>query len=216
MNERIKGLMKQVDYPAPEIALREKMNYLRSEIEHRGIYRCNVHNLPAKSPGKAYSWQFYLRRCLYNPQFAFTAAELLVDKLSSRDVQIGACEDAGVTLGMAMATILRVPMMTIKKSRKSYGLLNFTEGPITGLPILLVDDLAGSQTTLRQARYTLTSFKLPITTQYATLINKTEGTHPTYLEDMELINLFTCKDFTLEWRSYLIKYGKEPNFGQHF
>lgn len=197
----------------------EKLEYLRDEIEHNAIYRIRpgANPLAGKDPGQNYTWQIYLRRCLFNPNFVMLAAELLIDKLSDRNIQIGACEDAGVPLGLAMSALLKTPMISIKKQRKSYGLLNFTEGTFTGKPILLVDDLAGSQATLRQCVWILNSFKLPIAKQYATVMNKTQATHvENYLNGRELISLFTCDDFAMSWQDYVNKFNKEPDFGSYY
>jgi len=198
---------------------KSKLEYLRQEIEENGIYRVapDGNRLPAKQPNMSYTWQFYLRRCMFDPKFISTAAELLVENLPSTDIQIGACEDAGVPLGAAMAAVLGTPMISIKKSRKVYGLMNFTEGKATGKPILLVDDLAGSQSTLKVAAKTLEAFKLPVADQYATLINKTQGTHPeSYMQQRQLISLFTCDDFAMSWSAYVEKYGRTPDFGKHY
>ena len=153
---------------------------------------------------------------MYDPKFIFTAAELLVSKLPTPYVQIGACEDAGVSLGLAMSTIMGKPLLSIKKERKVYGLYNFSEGPIMGLPVLLVDDLAGSQTTLRKSQQVLKAFNIPVAAEYVTLINKTQGTHDAYLNDRQLISLFTCDDFAMTWQQYVDKHGYEPKFGAHF
>jgi len=188
--------------------------YLRNEIEHRGIYRCEPGTrIPAKAKDKYYTWQFYLRRCMYDPKFTNTAADLLVELLSNKDVQIGACEDAGVVLGMAMAERLGTSMFSIKKQPKAYGLQNKLEGRLIGLPVLLVDDLAGSQATLRSSRQMLTMMNIPIATEYVTLINKTTGTHDTYLDGMQLVSLFTCDDFKLTWADYVAEYNRRPDFG---
>ena len=202
-----------------EEANKQKLEYLRNEIEHKAIYRVRpgANPLAGKDPGQNYTWQIYLRRCLFDPVFVMSAAELLIDKLTDRNVQIGACEDAGVTLGLAMSVKLKTPMLSIKKQRKSYGLLNFTEGVATGKPILLVDDLAGSQATMRQCVWILNSFKLPIANQYATIIDKTQNTHKeNYLQSRELISLFTCDDFAMSWREYVNKFDKEPDFGSYY
>lgn len=136
----------------------------------------------------------------------------MIDKLDLEDKQIGACEDAGVPLACAISHLTGIPVLSVKKSRKAYGLLNFTEGPVTGHPVILVDDLAGSASTLMQAERLLKTFGIPVADQYATLINKTQGTHPTYL-DKELVSLFTCEDFAMTWEEYEKKYDKEPQFG---
>jgi len=188
--------------------------YLRGEIEHRGIYRCEPGTyIPAKAKDKFYSWQFYLRRCLYDPKFTNAAADLLVPLLSDKDVQVGACEDAGVVLGMAIAAKLGTPMFSIKKKPKAYGLQNKLEGRLTGQPVLLVDDLAGSQATLRSSRQMLAMMNIPVAREYVTLINKTTASHDTYLDDMKLISLFTCDDFKLTWADYVTEYNKQPEFG---
>ena len=214
-NTKIEALKDEL-YKADKEA---KWEWLRSEIEQRGIYRVapNGHKLPGKGPTTQYAWQFYLRRCMFDPKFVLTAAELLVDKLPTTDVQICACEDAGVSLGLAMATVLGTPMISMKKSRKVYGLLNFTEGRATGKPILLVDDLAGSQSTLKGAARTLTTFGLPVADQYVALVNKTTGTHPeNYVKQKELISLFTCDDFAISWKAYVEKFNCEPDFGAYY
>jgi len=201
---------------AAQAAQAAKWEYLRDEIEHRAVYRVapGGHKLPGKRANTNYTWQIYLRRCMFDPKFVFTAAELLIDKLPDKNVQIGACEDAGVPLGLAMATILGTPMISLKKARKVYGLLNFTEGRAIGLPILLVDDVAGSQNTLKTAAKTLEAFGLPLAGQYATLINKTQASHPeNYVKQKELISLFTCEDFAMSWKAYVEKFKRDPDFG---
>ena len=195
----------------------ETWEHLRSEIEHKGIYRV-PHNrgyIYAKAPNVGYTWQFYLRRCLFDPKFVLSAAELLVEKLPDKNIQIAACEDAGVPLGLAMSAVIGVPMLSIKKERKAYGLLNFTEGVITDRPLLLVDDLAGSQDTLKKAVNILNAFKLPTADHYVAMVNKTQGTHKdSYVGAKELISLFTCEDFALSWNDYVNKYNREPDFGR--
>ena len=203
----------------PAVEKEIKWQYLRQEIDHNGVWRLEPGSNPikGKAPNTKYTHQFYLRRCLLDPTFLFTAAELLIDKLPTKDVQIGACETAGVSLGIAMATYLKTPMITIKKTHKEYGLLNYTEGKITGKPILLVDDLAGSQNTLKLAEWILTSFKLPMADQYVTLVDKTQRTHyESYLPNKQLISLFRCEDFSLSWNAYVEKYNCNPNFGPHY
>ena len=197
----------------------EILEYLRSEIDHKGIYRVppNRRSIPSKAPNVGYTWQFYLRRCLFNPKFALNAAKLLVDMLPSKDVQIAACEDAGVPIGLAMAAVMGTPMLSVKKTRKAYGLLNFTEGVVTGKPIVLVDDLAGSQRTLITAVNTLHAFKLTTADFYVALVDKSQGTHPqNYVASKELISLFACDQFALSWSDYVEKYNREPDFGRFY
>jgi orotate phosphoribosyltransferase len=116
-----------------------------------------------------------------------------------------------------MSAMLGEPMLSVKKARKVYGLMNFTEGRVTGKPLLLVDDLAGSQGTLKIALRTLYAFGLPTAEQYVAMVDKTQYGHAqSYLADKQLISLFTCKDFALSWEDYVSKYNKEPDFGQFY
>ena len=197
----------------------EIWEYLRREVEHKAIFRVppKGRNLPAKAPNRGYSWQFYLRRCLFDPKFVIGAAELLVEMLPDKNIQIGACEDAGVPLGLAMAAILGTPMISVKKTRKVYGLLNFTEGVATGKPIVLVDDLAGSQDTLKKSVNILHAFGLPTADFYVALVDKTQGTHKqNYVGAKQLISLFTCDDFAMSWSAYVEKFNKDPEFGAYY
>lgn len=191
-----------------------KLDYLKCEIEHKGIFRARPGTfVPAKAPGLTYTWQFYLRRVMYDPVFIQSAAELLIEKLDLDNVQIGACEDAGVPLACAISNRTMIPMLSIKKSRKVYGLLNFLEGPITGKPVLLIDDLAGSQNTLMTAKRTLEALKIPVAKQYATLVNKTQNAHNRSYLDKQLVSLLSCDDFSMTWEEYVARYDKEPEFG---
>lgn len=195
------------------------LEYLRDEIDHKGIFRVppNRRDILAKAPNQTYRWQFYLRRCLFDPRFTLTAAEILVSRLPDKDIQIAACEAAGVPLGLAMAAVLGTPMLSVKKERKVYGLMNFTEGVVTGKPFVVVDDLAGSQSTLKIAVNTLHAFGLPTADHYVTLVDKTKHGHAqNYVGSKNLISLFTCEDFALSWEDYVEKYNREPNFGKFY
>jgi len=198
------------------MAAEDLREYLRSEIEHKGIYRVapGGQALPGKAPNSRYTWQFYLRRCLFDPWFTIGAAQALLAKMPEGKFQFAAVEDAGVPLAQALATLTETPMISVKKQRKLYGLMNWTEGRVTGDPLVLVDDLAGSQASLRAAKRTLQAFKLPVAPVYVTLVDKTQGTHrENYLDGSQLVSLFTCEDFAMTWAAYRARYNRDPDFG---
>lgn len=199
---------------ADERTLRRE--YLRRCIDQRGIYRVRPTEprLLGKAPGTVYSWQFYLRRCLFDPVFLTACVHELAASIPTAEVQFAGVEDAGVVLAAALGHHYRQPWLSVKKQRKVYGLHNWLEGRITGLPIVLVDDLAGSQRSLKTAAQTLTALRLPLADFYVTVVNKTRGTHAAnYLEDHRLISVFNCDDFALTYDEYCAEYGVEPNFG---
>ena len=190
----------------------EAWEYLRDEIENYGIYRVppNRGDMLAKAPNQTYRWQFYLRRCLFDPKFVLTAAQLLVAKLPDKNIQIAACESAGVPLGLAMSAVLGEPMLSVKKERKVYGLMNFTEGMVSGKPSVVV----GSQSTLKIAVNTLNAFGLATADHYVALVDKTQYGHAkNYVGSKELISLFVCEDFALSWSDYVEKFKRDPQFG---
>lgn len=194
-----------------------RREYLRRRIDHHGIYRVapGAQRLLGKAPGTYYTWQFYLRRCLYDPVFVTAAAQCLVEQLPTTQVQFAGVEDAGVVLAAALGAATGTPWLTVKKQRKVYGLHNWTEGTPTGLPIVLVDDLAGSQRSLKTAAQTCTALGLQLADFYVTLVNKTANGHSSsYLENTRLISLFTCADFAMTWQDYTAAYGQPPEFGR--
>lgn len=196
-----------------------RWEYLRAEIEHKAIYRVapGARGLLGKAPNTRYTWQFYLRRCLFNPWFTINAAQALLTKMPPGQYQFAAVEDAGVPLAQALATLTETPFISVKKQRKVYGLMNWTEGRVTGDPLVLVDDLAGSQASLKAAKRVLLAYKLEVAPLYVTLVNKTQGTHKeNYLQDTQLVSLFTCEDFAMSWSAYREKYNRDPDFGPSY
>jgi orotate phosphoribosyltransferase len=202
-------------------------NYCRDFIEHSGIYRCKPgDNLPAKNPTKRYTWQFYLRRCLFDAKFANAIGTLLWERIADKEpFQLGACEAAGVPVATAIQVLAfqngrEIPIISIKKERKAYGLLNWTEGPLnTSLPVLLVDDLAASQQTLKKAAQLILDNKLKLHKNYICIVDKRgpncEGHSDAYIPNLELISLFNTGDFSLGWYEYRTKYDRESMFGPY-
>jgi orotate phosphoribosyltransferase len=187
----------------------------RLEIEHRGIYRCPPGaSIPAKFGGQPYHWCFYLRRCLFDQAFVTSVARQLLERQSLDGYQIGACEAAGVPIAIALAQASGRPMFTVKKEPKAYALRNRTEGRIADMPVVLVDDLAGSQSTLRIAERFLTTSGLEVAPFYMAIVHKTQHTHTGNLLQRRLVSLYDCGHFTLHWQVYAAKHGRDPDFGR--
>jgi adenine/guanine phosphoribosyltransferase-like PRPP-binding protein len=82
---------------------------------------------------------------------------------------------------------------------------------------VLVDDLAGSQDTLKKSVNILHAFGLPTADFYVALVDKTQGTHKNnYVGAKELISLFTCDDFAMSWAEYVEKFNRDPKFGAYY
>lgn len=196
---------------------KEAREYCHWHIEHHSIYYCKPGTfLPGKAPGTRYQRQWYLRRSLYDPTFFKSLGVLFWERFEGEDFQICACEDAGIPVALAVQSVKPVNVFTIKKKRKEYGLKNMTEGRITDAPILLVDDLAGSQNTLKRAEALLASKNLPLFDNYFTVVDKNVNCHPENYLSRKLQSIFRADEFCKSREEYIEKYNKEPDFGNWY
>jgi orotate phosphoribosyltransferase len=202
-----------------------ELGRMRDHIEHHGIYRCKPGaTIPAKQSGMIYTWQYYLRRCMFDAQFASDMATVFWDVIAPNDFVLGPCEAAGVPLACAIQAKARtlgfdVPILSFKQEPKKYGLMSRTEGPLyKDRPVLLIDDIAGSQATLLRAEAVIMGRGLKLCDIHFCLVNKAGKTvepHPVYLTKSRLVTLFTSDDFNLTWAKYVETYGREPDFGEY-
>ena len=198
--------------------------WVRRFINDECIWRSSNEEptIPGKAKGVHYGWQFYLRRALYDANCSYLIAELFWEKYSAQagDFQLAACEAAGVPLACAIQAYAKfklrknVPVFSIKKEPKKYGLHNVSEGVIVPeMPAMIVDDLAGSQATFFNAKHLLEATSIPIFPDYFAVVNKTGNgvtPHQVYLHDMNLHTLFTCDDFNLGGVDYFNATGMMP------
>lgn len=198
-------------------------DWCRDHIDHNSILRLQPGKpqYKGKADGALYSWQFYLRRSIYNPRFFREIGMLGYESLlyhGETTYQICACEDAGVGVGLSIqAEAYRrgkeLNLFTFKKERKAYGMLNHCEGIVLeGTPTVIVDDLAGSQETMLRAQEFLTENGILIAKNYFAIVNKVGGLtrpHKVYL-DNNLVYLYSLSDFNLSHLQYTQKYGREP------
>jgi orotate phosphoribosyltransferase len=133
---------------------------LRQFIETRCVERREAHDmLPGKIPGHWYNWLLCLRRCLYDPKALRAVvnilAPMIVKDLEGREIQLCGLESGAVPIVTALmmgmeAQGLNVPVFTVRKHRKEYGLLNWHEGIIDpGREVVLVDELCHSGWSLK-------------------------------------------------------------------
>ena len=204
---------------------RHSLKMCRTHINDYSIWRTTMgENIPGKLEGSRYTWQFYLRRSLLCPEFQDYAINVLADVFEpifdAQPFQIASCETAGVPVGMLIQSALSarghsVGHIIVRKEQKEYGLCNATEGMNNGMPALLVDDLAGSQRTLKLARMRLAMAGIPIHPIYFAIVDKAgvpgAGTHDdAYLKKSQLLTLFDLSDFDLTRDSYYAMSGEYP------
>lgn len=134
------------------------LNWLRKYIDEncivRGIW------MKGKVPGTNYTWCFYLRRGLYNPEFNKHLAVCFLYKIKKEvghfDFQLSGLETAATpmitSLPIYAKQLLDIDLHSFifRKAPKEYGLEEPWEGtPKFDTPTLLVDDLANSTMSLK-------------------------------------------------------------------
>jgi orotate phosphoribosyltransferase len=188
-------------------------DYLKEYIDKNCIIRVPPGSQPmlGKAPGTFYTWQFYLRRGLFNPLFNEMVAALFLDLIQKEvghfDFQIAGLETASTPLLVSIPMVaqrfgIQINAFSVRKNRKEYGLHNWIEGGvIRDLPVLLVDDLCNSSNSMQKAMYTIYGDqKLGFTKFAFSVVNKSHDVFKnckTMPEDFKMLSLFSLRDFNL-------------------
>lgn len=165
--------------------------------------------------GHSYEWQFYLRRVIFQPRFINIIANEIMHMVTEdhpdNPVQIAGMESAAPPIIAAIMATTPIPLVgfAIRKTQKEYGLMNWIEGiPDPKLPVVLIDDISNSKTSLERARKVCEYSGLDVKGAY-TIIDKKISTDVNGRDGRSLLpvrSIFTLDDFQLTWRSY---YGPE-------
>lgn len=205
------------------------MNWLREYINENCLVRINPAKeklLPGRKKGDEYGSQYYMRRGLFNAKFLNYVGILFWDMFYEEYIkepfQISGLETGAtpIIIGLTMsarAFDLDVKSFSIRKERKTYGLLNRMEGIVDpDLPVLLVDDLCNSKESMWVAKKYCEEENIKIYKSAFVILNKIHrqewnDTNPElhtkdkYLgRDIEIKNLFYADDFDASFKRYQI------------
>lgn len=187
----------------------------RSYIDKNCIYRVPKGKtlLFGKKPGTFYSWQFYLRRGLFNHHFLSAVSEMFLYKAEKEfgcfDFQICGMETASTPLLAGIPLIARqhgidINAFSVRKNRKEYGLLNWIEGVVNDKPILMIDDLCNSTESLAKTLEILLRCNyFNVLDRAFAVVNKVKkdeekANNDKHLpEQMQMMYLFTLDNFDL-------------------
>jgi len=164
---------------------------------------------------KTNSWQFYLRRGLFNLEFLSYVGYLFWDKFADEyhktPFQIAGLETGAtpVTFGILMSAPAfecgDVNCFTIRKEKKKYGLLNRFEGIVKpNLPVLVVDDLCNTKGTIAQSFSFLKEEKIDIFYKAFAIVYKDENDEIDKDAIDYIEHLFKFREFVLEYDEYQI------------
>lgn len=145
---------------------KEFKDKLHNYIDNNCIFRCDPEQSYAPGAPKGVmhggvarynTYQFYLRRMTHNPVMMHYTSLLLLDHIAVRHKETGQTpyfQLCGLETGSlpimaalqhtALAFGLSINAFSIRKERKKYGLFNFIEGIPTEAPVIIVDDLINS------------------------------------------------------------------------
>jgi outer membrane protein assembly factor BamB/orotate phosphoribosyltransferase len=143
-----------------EFAPSSPRGVISSAIRERAILHAANQRL-ISAQGKSNKWLIDTRRLFMDATTLDAAAELFWQECAGRmPFQVGAMEVAGIPLLSAIlmkSLSLGTPVngFIVRKERKTYGTGSLIEGALTGDPILIVDDILNSGSSLEKARVVL-------------------------------------------------------------
>jgi orotate phosphoribosyltransferase len=161
-----------------DIQYQQLWRWGQTYIDTRCIERRDKGNeLPGLIEGTKYRWQILPRRGLYDPEFLKVVVAMFEYRISKdighTNFQMAGVESAAVPLLIGASLMLGIPSFSVRKERKTYGLLNWIEGtPKPGVQVMLVDDLCNSRRSLRHAYDICLEHGLPIFNYAFVLMNK--------------------------------------------
>jgi outer membrane protein assembly factor BamB/orotate phosphoribosyltransferase len=133
---------------------------LLSAIRDQAILRGDNRRLIGPN-GESYSWLIDTRRIFMQPRVLDAVADLFWDMCAERlPFQIGGMEVAAIPILTAIlmksgARGTPVNGFIVRKERKTYGTGSLIEGTVTDAPIIIVDDILNSGTSLEKVRVIL-------------------------------------------------------------
>ena len=191
-----------------------RWEWVRDYIDNKCIVRDTV--MPAKKLGETYSWMFYLRRGLFNPDFLINVGQMFIYKMERLDptfnFQITGLETAATPLLASIPMVAKVMgidinAFVVRKERKEYGLLNMFEGLPNNKMAVMVDDLCNSSNSMAKCMHRLHAEGVTVANVAFALVNKSNrDVHEEqrlqtdmYLPpEIKVVSFFTLDDFNLD------------------
>jgi orotate phosphoribosyltransferase len=191
---------------------------LRDTINDHCIVRVpsGSKELPALDGQGHYTWQFYMRRVLLDPDCLRLICEDFWKRFEQlfnlEPFQLAGVESAAVPLITALVIDgarrrLDINAFTIRKSRKTYGLRNLIEGSPSGRPVLFVDDLTSPQhNAFWHAVHAISQSQLKLNGRGYVLVRKQNAEACPVIETsmgiVKIDSLFTLSDFSMTLEDY--------------
>ena len=196
-----------VSYRISDEEYHQSKEWLREYINKYCIVRNT--RMPGKAKDTWYTWIFYLRRGLFNPDFNIHVAKMFLHMFERIDpefnFQITGLETAAYPMLTAIPMVAKMygidlNAYVVRKNRKEYGLLNIFEGRPNQKVSVIIDDLCNSTTSMGKCYHTLEQEGMEAASVAFAIVNKTNGAVRTDMHlphDIQVVSLFTLDDFGL-------------------
>ncbi|MEK7627856.1 MAG: PQQ-binding-like beta-propeller repeat protein [Patescibacteria group bacterium] len=151
--------------------------------------------------GSSASWMFDFRALMLQPEWLDCFAELFWERYQGHlPFQVGGLETASIPLitAIVMKSVARgtpVNGFYLRKSRKRYDLMKTIEGTLNEYPIILIDDLINSGSTLAREIIVLQRAHKRIAAIQVILAFRDLNAYPFAAQGITLESFFSLKDF---------------------
>ena len=175
-------------------------NWMRKYIDDYCIIRTGKeidYVMPGKKPGTHYTWQFYLRRGLFDPIFLSTLSQMFIYKVEREighfNFQLSGLETAATPMLASIPLVakgfgINLNSFVVKKEQKTYGTKNWIEGrPDKNKPVMIIDDLCDSSTSIKKAKLICEQQEMEVMKVVFVIICKN-------MPDIKMIHLFNFDD----------------------
>ena len=197
--------------------------WMREYIEHHCIIRTGRdidYVMPSRKSGSCDTWQFYLRRGLFDPIFLSALSQMFIYKVEREighfNFQLSGLETGATPMLAAIPLVLKgfdinLNSFVVRKEQKTYGLMNWIEGrPEKNKPVMIIDDVCGSSMSMKKAKEicensTIDSQGMEVMNVVFAIVNKWSKysdkdsfeNHTRQIPDTKIIHFFNCDDWDL-------------------
>ena len=182
--------------------------WMREYIEHHCIIRTGRdidYVMPSRKSGSCDTWQFYLRRGLFDPIFLSILSQMLIYKVEREighfNFQLSGLETAATPMLASIPLVskgfgINLNSFVVRKEQKTYGIKNWIEGrPDKNKPVMLIDDICVTATAIKKAKWICEQSNLEVMKVIFVIINFEN--YIKQISNTKVIHLFNCDDWAL-------------------
>jgi len=175
---------------------------VKGKIEEKCLLR-GV-DLPGKG-GSRYSWMFYMRPGLFDPEFMRDVGEMFLhrcrEEVGNLDFQICGLETGAVPLVVGLPIVaslqgVSINAFSVRKEPKEYGLMNHIEGRPNDKKAMIVDDIVNSAASAKKCLDKMTAQGVQFSGWVFSIIRK-HNPHNHMPPETRYIHLFDVAEWGL-------------------